>query len=34
MTVTPGSFENPLAPGAPPHESFEVRAQVFFPPVS
>jgi hypothetical protein len=25
------SFENPLAPGAPPRESIEVRALVFFP---
>ena len=28
------SFENPLASGAPPRESIEVRALVFFPPVS
>jgi len=28
------SFENPLAPGAPPRESIEVRALVFYPPVS
>ncbi|WP_407181562.1 CmcJ/NvfI family oxidoreductase [Bradyrhizobium sp. STM 3562] len=28
------SFENPLAPGAPPRESIEVRALVFFAPVS
>jgi len=28
------SFENPLTPGAPPQESIEVRALVFFPPVS
>ena len=28
------SFENPLAPGAPPRESIEVRALVFFPPAS
>jgi len=28
------SFENPLAPGAPPRESIEVRTLVFFPPVS
>jgi hypothetical protein len=28
------SFENPLAPGAPPRESIEVRALVFFPPGS
>jgi hypothetical protein len=28
------SFENPLAPGAPPRESIEARALVFFPPVS
>ncbi len=26
------SFENPLAPAAPPRESIEVRALVFFPP--
>jgi hypothetical protein len=26
------SFDNPLAPGAPPRESIEVRALVFFPP--
>ncbi len=26
------SFENPLTPGAPPRESIEVRALVFFPP--
>ena len=26
------SFENPLAPGAPPRESIEVRSLVFFPP--
>jgi hypothetical protein len=26
------SFENPLAPGAPPRESIEVRTLVFFPP--
>ena len=26
------SFENPAAPGAPPRESIEVRALVFFPP--
>jgi hypothetical protein len=26
------SFANPLAPGAPPRESIEVRALVFFPP--
>jgi hypothetical protein len=28
------SFENPLAPGAPPRESIEVRTLVFFPPGS
>jgi hypothetical protein len=28
------SFENPLALGAPPRESIEVRALIFFPPVS
>ena len=28
------SFENPLAPDAPPRESIEVRALVFYPPVS
>ena len=28
------SFENPLAPGAPPRESIEVRTLVFFPPAS
>lgn len=28
------SFENPLAPGAPPRESIEARALVFFPPAS
>jgi hypothetical protein len=28
------SFENPLAPNAPPRESIEVRALVFFPPAS
>jgi hypothetical protein len=28
------SFENPLAPGAPPRESIEVRSLVFFPPAS
>jgi hypothetical protein len=28
------SFENPLAAGAPPRESIEVRALVFFPPAS
>ncbi|MCS3451230.1 MULTISPECIES: CmcJ/NvfI family oxidoreductase [Bradyrhizobium] len=28
------SFENPLAPGAPPRESIEVRALVFFPPAA
>jgi hypothetical protein len=28
------SFENPLAQAAPPRESIEVRALVFFPPVS
>jgi len=28
------SFENPLAPDAPPRESIEVRTLVFFPPVS
>ena len=28
------SFENPLAPGAPPRESIEVRTLVFFPPTS
>ncbi len=28
------SFENPLAPAAPPRESIEVRALVFFPPTS
>ncbi|MBV8792475.1 MAG: methyltransferase [Pseudolabrys sp.] len=28
------SFENPLAAGAPPRQSIEVRALVFFPPVS
>jgi hypothetical protein len=28
------SFENPLAPEAPPRESIEVRALVFFPPAS
>lgn len=28
------SFENPLALGAPPRESIEVRALVFFPPAS
>jgi hypothetical protein len=26
------SFDNPLAPGAPPRESIEVRSLVFFPP--
>jgi hypothetical protein len=26
------SFENPLAVGAPPRESIEVRTLVFFPP--
>jgi hypothetical protein len=26
------SFENPLAAGAPPRESIEVRSLVFFPP--
>jgi hypothetical protein len=26
------SFENPLTPGAPPRESIEARALVFFPP--
>jgi hypothetical protein len=28
------SFENPLTPNAPPRESIEVRALVFFPPAS
>jgi hypothetical protein len=28
------SFDNPLAPGAPPRESIEVRALVFFPPAA
>jgi hypothetical protein len=28
------SFENPLAPNAPPRESIEARALVFFPPAS
>ena len=28
------SFENPLTPGAPPRESIEVRALVFFPPAA
>jgi hypothetical protein len=28
------SFENPLARATPPRESIEVRAMVFFPPVS
>lgn len=28
------SFENPLAPGAPPRESIEIRALVFFPTAS
>ncbi|HEX2888319.1 CmcJ/NvfI family oxidoreductase [Vineibacter terrae] len=28
------SFDNPLAPGAPPRESIEVRCLVFFPPTS
>jgi hypothetical protein len=28
------SFENPLAPGAPPRESIEVRSLVFFPPAA
>lgn len=28
------SFENPLMPDAPPRESIEVRALVFFPPAS
>jgi hypothetical protein len=26
------SFDNPLAPAAPPRESIEVRCLVFFPP--
>lgn len=28
------SFDNPLAPGAPPRESIEVRTLVFFPPAA
>jgi hypothetical protein len=28
------SFDNPLASGAPPRESIEVRALVFFPPAA
>ena len=28
------SFDNPLTPGAPPRESIEVRALVFFPPAA
>jgi hypothetical protein len=28
------SFDNPLAPGAPPRESIEVRCLVFFTPAA
>jgi hypothetical protein len=28
------SFDNPLASGAPPRESIEARALVFFPPTA
>jgi hypothetical protein len=27
-------FDDPLAPGAPPRESMEVRTLVFFPPAA